>query len=79
MNQITWSHLLELALPAPIQRAALVVVLGCCWDSSLEKQFGKVAGNHRKDVTSYGWLVLLRVYREVDNGKCILCLDNSFL
>lgn len=34
----------------------LMVVLGCSWNPSLEKKFGKVAKNQSKDVTSLaGW------------------------
>lgn len=53
----------------------LVMPLGCCWDPSLGKQFGKFAENHRKDVTLHGWLVLLRGIErwKMENAFCTRC------
>lgn len=77
MNPTAASHVCSWLFELPC-REQLLVVLGCCWGSRFGKQFAKVAGDHREDVTSYGWLVSLRVYEEVENGKCILCSDDSF-
>lgn len=77
--RLTGSHLLELTLLAPTGRCVcggwFEVVLGCCWDHSLEKQFGKIAKNQRKDVISYGRLVLLRGTErgEMENAFCAPC------
>lgn len=52
-----------------------MMVLGCCWDPGLGKQFGKFAKNHRTNVTSHGWLVLLRgiEWWKTENAFCTPC------